>query len=108
MRFASGMGRLAVGRRSIVSITLTGIAIVGLTSVLTAASVKPTFVRAGATAVSSPGISAPPDVVVGEADVHLDLPVSLSAPGTSKVSVNYATANGTAFSGTSCNNLYVG
>ena len=41
------------------------------------------------------GLSAPPDVVVGEADGYVDLPVTLNAPGDSMVTVNYATANGT-------------
>ena len=61
-----------------------------------------------AAAVASPGISAPPDVVVGEADGFVDLPVTLSAPGQSSVSVAYATANSTAIGGTICNNSYVG
>lgn len=47
------------------------------------------FFFVAGTAVSSPGISAPPDVVVGEADGYVDLPVSLSGPGTSPVSVSY-------------------
>ena len=50
----------------------------------------------GATAVPSPGISAPPDLVVGEADGYIDLPITLSAPGEANVTVNYATANGSA------------
>src|SRR5207253_3257156 len=50
----------------------------------------------GATAVSSPRISAPPDVIVGEADGYVDLPVSLSAPGTSLATVSFANANSTA------------
>ena len=56
----------------------------------------------GAASVSTPSISAPPDVVVGEIDGYVDLPVSLSAPGTSTVSVTYNTGNGTALSSTSC------
>jgi hypothetical protein len=38
--------------------------------------------------------------VVGEADGHVDLPVTLSAPGTKTVTVNYATS-----AGGGCNNL---
>ena len=38
--------------------------------------------------VATPGISAPPDVVVGEADGYVDLAVRLSAPGQSPVSVS--------------------
>ena len=56
----------------------------------------------GAASVSTPSIAAPPDVVVGEADGYVDLPVSLSAPGTSTVSVTYGTVNGTALSSTGC------
>src|SRR5439155_17119625 len=63
---------------------------------------------ATAAAVVSPRISAPPDVVVGEADGFVDLPVTLSAPGQSSVSVAYATANSTAIGGAICNNSYVG
>ncbi len=48
------------------------------------------------TPVASPAISAPPDLVAGEADGYIDLPVTLNAPGESTVTVNYATANGTA------------
>ena len=47
-------------------------------------------------ATTGPGISAPPDVVVGEGDGHVDLPVTLSAPSASTVSVHYTTANSTA------------
>jgi hypothetical protein len=49
--------------------------------------------------VASPGIYAPPDTVVGEADGHVDLPVTLSAPGQNTVTVQYTTSNGTASGG---------
>ena len=39
--------------------------------------------------VATPGISAPPDVVVGEADGYVDLPVRLSAPGLVPITVIY-------------------
>ena len=53
--------------------------------------------------MSTPGISAPPDVVVGNADGYIDLPVTLSAPGVNTVTVNYATADGSGSGGyTSC------
>ena len=67
-----------------------------------------TIGASGATAVATPAVSAPPDLLVGEADGYVDLPVSLSAPGTGTVTVNYATANSTAFSGTGCNATFVG
>ena len=54
-----------------------------------------------ATAVATPAISAPADVIVGEGDGYLDLVVSLSAPGLNPVSVDYATANSTASAGPS-------
>ncbi len=41
--------------------------------------------------------------MVGEADGYIDLPVTLSAPGTSTVTVNYATP-----SGGGCNQLFQG
>ena len=52
--------------------------------------------------VPEPGILAPPDVVVGEADGYVDLPVRLSAPGQSPLSVSYSTSSGAASSGTAC------
>jgi Calx-beta domain len=67
-----------------------------------------TIGASGATAVASPNISAPPDGIVSEADGYLDLPVTLSAPATKSVTVNYATANSTALSSTGCNYAYVG
>ena len=47
-------------------------------------------------------MSAPPDVVVGEADGFVDLPVTLNAPGQNPATVNYTTLNSTALSGTTC------
>ena len=55
-----------------------------------------TIGASGAPAVSLPEISAPPNVVVGETDGYVDLPVTLNAPGESTVTVNYSTADGTA------------
>jgi Calx-beta domain/Tectonin domain/Fibronectin type III domain len=55
-----------------------------------------TIGASGAAAVASPRIYAPPDMVVGEADGYVDLPVTLSAPGQSTVTVTYQTSNGTA------------
>jgi hypothetical protein len=62
-----------------------------------------TIGASGGTASSLPNISAPANTVVGEADGYIDLPVTLSAPGTSTVTVNYATA-----SGGGCDNLFQG
>ena len=59
-----------------------------------------------ATAVSAPAISAGPDLVLEESDDHVDIPVTLSAPGTSTVTVFYSTANAGAFAGTACNADY--
>src|SRR3954468_13931305 len=58
-------------------------------------------------ASSNPAILAPADVVVGEADDHVDLTVTLADQGTNTVSVHYATANSTAFASTACNYDYV-
>ena len=55
-----------------------------------------TIGASGAPAVALPEISAPPNVVVGEADGYIDLPVTLNAPGESTVTVSYATTDGTA------------
>jgi hypothetical protein len=57
---------------------------------------------------ATPGISAPPDTVVGSADGYVDLVVRLSAPATAPVSVAYATQNVTAVASTGCNFDYVG
>ncbi len=61
-----------------------------------------TIGASGASAVTNPGISAPPNVVVGETDGYIDLPVTLSAPGINTVSVNYTTANGSGETQTGC------
>ncbi len=53
-----------------------------------------TIGASGAAKVTTPGISAPPDVVVGETDGYINLPVTLSAPGDTTVTVNYTTADG--------------
>ena len=58
-----------------------------------------TMGASGASAVALPGISAPADTVVGEADGYIDLPVTLSAPGEATVTVNYTTADGSASGG---------
>ena len=67
-----------------------------------------TIGASGATPLALPDISAPPDVVVGEADGYVTLPVTLSAPGTKTVSVKYQTTNSTALSSTGCDYNYVG
>src|SRR5204863_5430282 len=46
------------------------------------------LISALATAVSAPAISAGPDLVLEESDDHVDIPVTLSAPGTGTVSVS--------------------
>jgi chitinase len=57
--------------------------------------------------VSSPGISAPPDLVVGEGDGYVDMPIRLSAPGINAVTVTYGTSSSTASAGNSCPADYV-
>ena len=49
--------------------------------------------------VAQPRISVGPDVVVGEGSGFVDLPVTLSAPGKSVVSVAVTVFNGTAVAG---------
>jgi hypothetical protein len=62
-----------------------------------------TIGASGASAVSTPGISTSPDVVVGETDGYVDLPVTLNAPGVNIVTVNYTTADGSGSGGsTTC------
>src|SRR3984957_7091883 len=60
-----------------------------------------TIGASGASSVSTPGISASPDVVVGETDGYVDLPVTLNAPRVNTVTVNYATADGSGSGGNS-------
>jgi hypothetical protein len=72
-------------------------------SVITEGTGVVTIGASGGTASSLPNISAPVNTVVGEADGYIDLPVTLSAPGTSTVTVNYTTPEGGG-----CNNLFQG
>ena len=66
-------------------------------TVLTAAGLSVGVSPASAvTPVAQPRISVGPDVVVGEADGTVDVPVTLSAPGQSVVTVNYQTEMSTA------------
>src|SRR4051812_46138059 len=58
------------------------------------------------TASSNPAILAPADVVVGEADDHVDLTVTLADQGTNTITVHYATANSSALGSTACNYDY--
>ena len=53
---------------------------------------------------TDPDIRAPADLVIGEADGFIDLPVTLSAPSLNPVSVEYSTLNSTAIAGTVCGN----
>jgi hypothetical protein len=67
----------------------------GMVAVLLAlSSLVITMGTSRAVAVTLPAISAPPNVVVGMADGHVDLPVTLSAPGAQTVSVDYAVTGG--------------
>src|SRR2546430_6357066 len=58
-------------------------------------------------ASSNPAILAPADVIVGEADDHVDLKVALSDQGANTVTVHYATADSSALGSTACNYDYV-
>jgi chitinase len=60
------------------------------------------------TTSTNPSILAPPDLIVGEADGFVDLPVTLSAPSPNPVSVGYTTADSTAFGSNACNFDYTG
>jgi hypothetical protein len=67
-----------------------GMSVIGL--VIGVATVSVTVLPAQiASAVTSPEIYAPPDVVVGETDGSVTLPVTLNAASASTVTVNYAT-----------------
>src|SRR5215472_16725923 len=96
-------GWRAIGTLAFVTATLTGGAVFGLAPTAQAASARATTSTAAAVApVTAPGISAPPDVVVGAADGSVNLNVTLTAPGVNPVTVNYATASGTTGSNTFC------
>jgi len=60
-----------------------------------------------AAATAQPKILAPTDAIFDEASGYADLVVRLSAPGSSAVTVNYATADSTALASTACNFDYV-
>jgi chitinase len=66
-----------------------------------------TIGSSAAVPVSQPSLSTPPDVVVGEADGYVDVPVRLSAPGLNPISVSYTTQTSTAGLGTSCDGDFV-
>jgi hypothetical protein len=87
--------RTAGTKTALTRVTVTVMLAIAVTAGLSSQS-QAAQARAAATPVSSPGISAPPDIVVGEADGSVELPVTLSAPGESSVSVYYETLNGTA------------
>src|ERR1700730_13657516 len=79
-------GWRAVGTLAFISTALTGGAVFGLTPASQAASANATTSAAAASArVTAPGISAPPDVVVGAADSSVQLKVTLNAPGVNPV-----------------------
>ena len=84
--------------------------VVAASLVVSGASAGLAVVPAQAAGDSTPTISAPPNVVVGEADGSVTLPVTLSAASTSTVTVNYATANGSGGSNTGCSgsSVYTG
>ena len=67
-----------------------------------------TIGASGAAHVTTPQISAPPNITVSTGGGYIDLPVTLSAPGVNPVTVNYATANGTTNSGDGCNGSFYG
>jgi hypothetical protein len=93
----------AVARVAIVVLALSSAGTVGFATASQASPVRPhSAAPAAAPAVATPAISAPPDLVVGEADGFVDLPVTLDAPGTSQVKVLYETLNSTATTGTNC------
>jgi hypothetical protein len=63
-------------------------------------------VRIGASDAANspnPSISAPVDLIAGEGDGYVDLAVSLSAPSSNLVTVDYADFNASAGAGNSCN-----
>ncbi len=70
-----------------------------------AAAIAQPVMSVAAAASTQPGLSVGSDVVVGEGDGYVDLPIQLNAPGTLPVTVSYASADGTA-SGCSCYSNY--
>ena len=85
------------GRFSAVRLTVVAL-VMGLAT-LSVAALSPEI----ASAAASPDISAPPDVVVGEAGGSVILPVTLSAASTSTVTVDYDVPGGGG-----CDYLYQG
>jgi chitinase len=77
------------------------VGVVALTAVLVATGLLGVSRPAAAVAaVAEPRVSAAPDLVVGEGDGSVDLPVTLSAPGQSVVTVGYNLSDSTAVAGT--------
>ena len=77
-------------RRRHGAVRIAGLTALGLLTGLASVSVA----AVPAQAATAPSISAPPDAVVGEASGSINLPVTLSAPGTTNVTVNYAAGPG--------------
>ncbi len=100
MRALSGFSRAITGIAAIAvvigSVSAGGSALASTASHHPGVTASAGVAHPAASPVASPGISAPPDVVVGEADGQVALTVTLSAPGQNTVTVNYATADGTA------------
>jgi Calx-beta domain/Fibronectin type III domain len=90
MRAGSTVNWRAGVKRAAFMVMLAGAVVAGL------GGAEGAGIAASAAPVSSPYIFAPPDIVVGESDGFVDLPVTLSAPGESTVSMYYSTVNGTA------------
>ena len=95
------MGSKRRGWLALLTAMITCGAVAGLVPAAAAAAAVPT-------AVTAPGILAPPDVVAGAADGSVHLNVTLSAPGVNVVTVNYATQNGTTSSNTFCSGTSFG
>ena len=98
------LARLRVFGSGVFRLSVFGL-VIGLATV--SAAVIPVQV---VNAAVSPGIYAPTDVVVGETDGSVTLPVTLNVASTTTVTVNYATADGSGSGGyTSCalsNSIY--
>ncbi len=80
-----------------------GVAAIAGSGVSAAAGEGPDPVAA---AVPTPGILAPPDAIVDEAEGTVDFAVTLADEGTQTVTVGYQTQNASAGAGTVCNTDY--
>jgi Ca2+-binding RTX toxin-like protein len=96
-RYRTAISRIRAGFRQQSNFGISRLIVAVVTIALGTAGLITTALPTHAdTPVAQPRISVGPDMVVGESVGHVDVPVTLSAPGLSTVTVHYTTFNNTA------------